>query len=250
MIANTLGKWYRSVGKGRKVDAIARTDSVIEMDSIKSAGTNAKESLDLQVYRYAPLQQQDSMRLLQLLCGQPGSPLTCHIVEYSKNHEVSYTALSYTWDTPLLEHSITILPSTSGLRPKTRATRKLIGRNLFEALQAIRSESRIVYLWVDAICIDQSNLEEKGHQVTHMGQIYREADHVVIWLGTGTTEMVSAFKKLLLYPDPYCERMARWPLDIDYNDPEARSFDPVPGSGRDSKILNHLNESGFLALPW
>jgi len=38
-------------------------------------------------------------------------------------------------------------------------------------------------MWIDALCIDQADLQEKGHQVAHMGQIFRRADRVVIWLG-------------------------------------------------------------------
>ena len=38
-------------------------------------------------------------------------------------------------------------------------------------------------LWADAICIDQSNLEERGRQVCRMRDIYSSAWHVVIWLG-------------------------------------------------------------------
>ena len=38
-------------------------------------------------------------------------------------------------------------------------------------------------LWVDAICINQSNFEERGQQVSRMRNIYSSAAHVVIWLG-------------------------------------------------------------------
>ncbi len=39
------------------------------------------------------------------------------------------------------------------------------------------------YLWVDAICINQSDPDERGHQVRLMDRIYSEADCVSIWLG-------------------------------------------------------------------
>ncbi|KAI3585791.1 heterokaryon incompatibility protein-domain-containing protein [Fusarium oxysporum f. sp. albedinis] len=38
-------------------------------------------------------------------------------------------------------------------------------------------------LWVDALCIDQTNIKERGHQVNRMGEIYKKADKVVVWLG-------------------------------------------------------------------
>jgi hypothetical protein len=39
------------------------------------------------------------------------------------------------------------------------------------------------FLWIDAICIDQNNLAERGHQVERMGRIYDCATEVLIWLG-------------------------------------------------------------------
>src|SRR6201999_2476979 len=38
-------------------------------------------------------------------------------------------------------------------------------------------------LWVDYLCINQPNVAEKNHQVALMGQIYREASRVIVWLG-------------------------------------------------------------------
>ncbi|RYC79013.1 hypothetical protein BFJ63_vAg18107 [Fusarium oxysporum f. sp. narcissi] len=57
-------------------------------------------------------------------------------------------------------------------------------------------EDRI--LWIDAICIDQSNIRERGHQVVCMSQIYNRADRVLIWLGFVNHELshlISALKQ-------------------------------------------------------
>lgn len=42
------------------------------------------------------------------------------------------------------------------------------------------------HYWVDALCIDQQNDAERGHQVNFMGDIYRRADCVLAWLGPST----------------------------------------------------------------
>jgi hypothetical protein len=44
-------------------------------------------------------------------------------------------------------------------------------------------------LWADAICIDQTNLDERGEQVQIMGQIYAQAERVLIWLGEMTEDV-------------------------------------------------------------
>ncbi|KAJ6282319.1 ankyrin repeat-containing domain protein, partial [Bipolaris maydis] len=43
-------------------------------------------------------------------------------------------------------------------------------------------------LWIDAVCIDQGDEKEKGHQVQQMGEIYQMAERVIIWLGTGSED--------------------------------------------------------------
>ncbi|CAJ2502312.1 Uu.00g097060.m01.CDS01 [Anthostomella pinea] len=38
-------------------------------------------------------------------------------------------------------------------------------------------------MWVDALCIDQGNTIERGSQVLRMGDIYKLAQRVIVWLG-------------------------------------------------------------------
>jgi hypothetical protein len=43
-------------------------------------------------------------------------------------------------------------------------------------------------LWIDAICVNQDNLEERSHQVRRMADIYSNASRVVAWIGSETGE--------------------------------------------------------------
>jgi hypothetical protein len=56
--------------------------------------------------------------------------------------------------------------------------------NLYEALRCLRQKKDDIALWVDAICINQSNQEEKKSQVMKMAKLYTSADQVCIWLGS------------------------------------------------------------------
>ncbi|ENH72736.1 Heterokaryon incompatibility protein 6, OR allele [Fusarium oxysporum f. sp. cubense race 1] len=58
-----------------------------------------------------------------------------------------------------------------------------ITESLHEALWHLRKPDEDRMLWVDALCIDQTNIKERGHQVNRMGEIYKKADKVVVWLG-------------------------------------------------------------------
>ncbi|KAI8225327.1 Heterokaryon incompatibility protein 6, OR allele [Colletotrichum sp. SAR 10_96] len=87
-----------------------------------------------------------------------------------------YEALSYAWGST--DQSETITANGQILH---------VTKNLYSALEHLRQkENRI--LWIDAICIDQTNLQERGHQVGQMSDIYRQADQVLVWLGPSTYE--------------------------------------------------------------
>jgi hypothetical protein len=47
----------------------------------------------------------------------------------------------------------------------------------------LRKPQEAITLWIDSICIDQTNVAEKNVQVALMGEIYKGADQVVVWLG-------------------------------------------------------------------
>jgi hypothetical protein len=95
-----------------------------------------------------------------------------------------FTALSYVWGSP---GSDTIICQDI-LVPVTP--------NCYSALLHLRKKLGAYCIWVDAICIDQSNLKEREQQVTLMGEIYKGAEKVFIWLGPGNTARERAMEYL------------------------------------------------------
>ena len=90
---------------------------------------------------------------------------------------VWYTALSYAWgrrgdndNCGLFCHGH-LLPTTP---------------NLDGALRHLRLRDSSVMLWIDQICINQSDHKEKSHQVTLMQHIYHSARNTIAWLGVGS----------------------------------------------------------------
>lgn len=62
-----------------------------------------------------------------------------------------------------------------------------VTKNLFEALQALRLSNKTCRIWVDSVCINQEDTDDRTNQVKRMTQIYRDALGVFIWLGLSTT---------------------------------------------------------------
>ncbi|KAH4847963.1 hypothetical protein HBI46_091430 [Parastagonospora nodorum] len=129
-------------------------------------------------YFYNALEGPSSFRLLRL--AQDTNNLQCMsytIEEFERgsDHCPSYTALSYAWGNVNTTASITL----NGYQVS-------ITENLHEALLHIRRIRPHALLWVDALCIDQSSPNERGHQVSQMRAIYSDASNVISWLGPGT----------------------------------------------------------------
>ncbi|KAK6194031.1 hypothetical protein LQW54_011833 [Pestalotiopsis sp. IQ-011] len=130
-------------------------------------------------YSYSKLPSLQSIRVLVL---HPGSGPVNHIEIITKEDwsrsAVQYEALSYTWGNQ--EDKVDIWVG------ECRDTLK-ITRNLDVALRRFAAEScKDRVFWIDAVCIDQGDLEERSQQVRLMTQIYTNASRVVAWIGPGS----------------------------------------------------------------
>lgn len=56
-------------------------------------------------------------------------------------------------------------------------------RNCWNMLRSIRPWRGVRMVWVDALCINQNNIKERGDQVAKMRQIYEECARVIVYLG-------------------------------------------------------------------
>ena len=140
------------------------------------------------IYRYTPLANDSHIRLLHLLPGRGKTSIACnlfHIDRRSSKWRLYYEALSYTWG---LKITHTVSCNGSALA---------ISENLWLALQRLRYVDRERILWVDAICINQSDVMEKSKQVAQMRYIYQNATQIVVWLGEANHDTELAFKLIL-----------------------------------------------------
>ena len=128
------------------------------------------------VYEHSRLTSRTSIRLVRLLAGAQNDRIRCEIDIADINNDLAYEAVSYVWGTS--EHKPSIQISCE------RGDSELeIPLNLEGALRRFRHPTSTRTLWTDSICINQSDLQERNQQVRLMGQVYRKASAVLIWLG-------------------------------------------------------------------
>ncbi|KAK5155301.1 hypothetical protein LTR04_005867, partial [Oleoguttula sp. CCFEE 6159] len=122
---------------------------------------------------HEPLRSSVGIRLAQIHPGSGTKGINITLIEdFVHGGRTTYDALSYTWG------------STTRLKFVTCNRRRLaITETLLAALQRFRHESDTVTFWIDQICIDQDNNEERNQQVSMMGKIFGGARKVVAWLG-------------------------------------------------------------------
>jgi hypothetical protein len=108
--------------------------------------------------------------------------------------------------TPAIDTATTAVefpaPKVPGLSPSAKNeiyAQWPVTANLEAALRYLRHELTVCILWIDAICIDQSNIEERNHQVPLMKTIYSNATAVRVWLGrptAGSDDAMAILKEL------------------------------------------------------
>ncbi|KAH8664725.1 heterokaryon incompatibility protein-domain-containing protein [Xylariales sp. PMI_506] len=85
--------------------------------------------------------------------------------------DTKWEAISYAWEGQLPSCWIKI----GGAAMKITA-------NAYAILKTLRHQNTSRCLWIDALCIDQSDVEEKAIQVSMMRSIYEYAQSVIVWL--------------------------------------------------------------------
>lgn len=103
--------------------------------------------------------------LPELKEGLPQCLISVHSIDES------FTTLSYTWGNPIVSHTIWLNQVKFGVRC-----------HLWQFLFAAAHNFPNVLLWIDALCIDQLNINERNEQVTRMSNIYTASNNTLTFL--------------------------------------------------------------------
>lgn len=95
--------------------------------------------------------------------------IRCCLRVHPFNRAPPYVALSYMWGDPMMTSTIHLGRSLFVVR-----------RNLKAALKRLRDWDPKEIDWIDALCIDQSNVTERSDQAQLMEEIYSQCTFVFI----------------------------------------------------------------------
>ncbi|USP78129.1 hypothetical protein yc1106_05403 [Curvularia clavata] len=125
-------------------------------------------------------------RILVLSPGSGSDEIKC---ELKIDESLPYDALSYQWGGQE-DNKLILLQNVHFA----------VTKNLAEALRYLRCPRSERLLWVDAICINQYDKEEKEVQVQSMHLIYEKANKVIAWLGPPSDAINWAFDSMDMVP--------------------------------------------------
>ncbi|KAF1834473.1 hypothetical protein BDW02DRAFT_498165 [Decorospora gaudefroyi] len=178
-------------------------ETVFEAASLSlPSGPNDTHNSDHYMYTKLNYKLGQEIRLVVLLPGQPADPIRCDIVHENLEDDPEYDAVSYVWATENGDVSFckSIQIRHGGSMPITA--------NCDAALRQLRHRGLPRRVWIDAICIDQTNIEERNHQVYLMSLIYSRARSVRICI-----QERSSPARLLAY-----SQLFKWLQGVDVED--------------------------------
>jgi hypothetical protein len=189
-----------------------------------------KAEAEVPKYQYDALPDKDHfIRMLTLNPGAPDEPLKGELKLFNIASSEEYEALSYVWGDP--EPCCEIICDGRHLG---------LTASLHDALRRLRLPDRPRRLWADQICINQKDKEERSQQVQFMNHIYKNASHVLVWLGPDDKRSAEpAFKLVRELDEIFRDEKKLQKFRIDHTDHlSERSRDPwIP--------LTHVTH-----LPW
>ncbi|KAI4916550.1 hypothetical protein J4E85_010206 [Alternaria conjuncta] len=218
-------------------------------------------------YQYERLPSPTCIRLLELLPVTSNGIIRCSLKVTELADAPSFKALSYTWGSPQAssisgtsrQYEVGLKPASKDAVESTRHHTIIcdgcllkVTSNLRDALQMLSNAINMphmpktpTYYWIDLLCMNQTDIEERNAQVARMGDVFKRADGVVVWLGKEdqyTLDAVTTMQKIAAIPEKH------WPLV-----PYTSFYNPEESQLVSSTGLTFYNWLGFIVLinrPW
>ncbi|KAH4169655.1 hypothetical protein HBI70_136960 [Parastagonospora nodorum] len=220
-------------------------------------------------YKYEPLPTPTCIRLLEIAPFAEKNVIRCSLRTFELQHSPNFRALSYTWGESQVKIPQLLKDAShfGGQRRTRRAVEEVeigplrkhsiicdgqlikVTTNLRDAFRMLTNTINIAhtpktpsFYWIDALCVDQSNVAERNNQVKRMGDVFKKADGVVVWLGKDDEFVHDALKTIRTIASTSDKS---WPLV-----PYTSFYEPEKAPHLNLSFYNWL---GFIVLvnrPW
>ncbi|KAI1345845.1 heterokaryon incompatibility protein-domain-containing protein [Xylaria sp. FL0043] len=134
----------------------------------------------------------DQIRILRLNPGSEDDDIDCSLEVHSIKEDGIPEALSYVWGKELSREQILV-----DLQPFS------ISRDLLEILRSLRHPKTPRTIWIDAICINQTNNKERTCQVRLMREIYSQAQKTIIYLTKADLRVIQSDQYIPPLPENF-----------------------------------------------
>jgi hypothetical protein len=167
---------------------------------------------NLKKYDYRCVPKDQDIRLLKvhdevLQFPDGKTQKKCSLIYCAFHRIPQYVALSYTWGCPIedpiymkeyKEPKPWILADNEEYFRVSYNKEDGIGRSLYEALKRLTENNYepVQLIWIDQLCINQDDLEERASQVGLMDMIYNCCEKVIVWLGEELGRDIAEFRAL------------------------------------------------------
>lgn len=144
---------------------------------------------------YIPLEEERrDTRLLRVTrlaqSDEKETSFVAQLVHVALDDNPTYLAISYAWgEKSIVGHFL----DSDGVETPLGYSKVIL-----DVVSALVPPGATLHLWIDAICINQDDPYERASQVAIMGDIYRQAQQVIIFLGTADDTSTRAMDLLQL----------------------------------------------------
>jgi len=183
-----------------------RRPDLVSVDGIQSCLRCGSFKTSIRCSPLPPVNQQSEIRILYLNPGGLDDDIHCEIHTHDLIDKPEYEAISYTW----ADEDGDATPCRTVFISRNPIN---VTRNCEMALKRVRHTKVVRKIWIDAVCIDQNNVSERGVQVQLMPDIYRGAKAVLVYIGEATAtsrlclDRFSNFYPGMISHNPHAEEL-------------------------------------------
>lgn len=191
--------WSRAIKHYIDESSPPVSKKVRRSDTVSQSPAKTYNGVPRELLRKSQTLLANEIRLLDLAPGTHGDPLAGSLRKVRLSDAIVYEPLSYTWkDYELASNNEAENDTCPGIFLENIGSFISIGTNCEKALCSVRRATAERTIWVDSICVNQDDPEERSRQVDLMQTIFAKAFTVMVYLGQESREQKSSLAMSLL----------------------------------------------------